>query len=81
MSQPELKLGVYQHYSGKHYLVIAEAKHSETLEPLVVYVSLYDNPESQVWVRPKAMFLEEVEKNGKKLPRFKFLGKHLQSRS
>jgi hypothetical protein len=79
MSKPELKLGVYQHYSGKRYLVIAEAKHSETLEPLVVYVSLYDNPESQAWVRPKTMFLETVVRDGKKQPRFKYLGSHLQS--
>ncbi len=65
--------GKYQHYKGNYYLVIGVAKHSETLEDLVVYISLYDNPRSQIWVRPKAMFLEEVEVDGKKVPRFKKL--------
>lgn len=70
----KLKLGKYQHFKGNHYLVLTEAKHSETLEELVVYISLYDNPRSQVWVRPKKMFLEKVEVKGKKVPRFKLLG-------
>jgi hypothetical protein len=78
MPKPELKLGLYQHYKGNHYLVLAEAKHSETLEPMVVYISLYENPESQVWVRPKTMFLEEVEIDGKKVPRFRYLGSGLK---
>ncbi|MBI3290733.1 DUF1653 domain-containing protein [Candidatus Falkowbacteria bacterium] len=71
---PEVKLGRYRHYKGKEYQVIALAKHSETLEELVVYQALYDNPESKFWVRPAAMFSETVEVNGKKIPRFKYLG-------
>lgn len=55
------------------YLVLCTAKHSETLEDMVVYVSLYENPESQVWIRPAKMFGEEVEYKGKKLERFKFI--------
>ncbi len=71
----ELKIGKYQHSkSGNFYRVIAIAKHSETLEDLVVYECLYDNPKSKIWVRPLKMFLEEVEINGRKVPRFKFVG-------
>ena len=70
----EVKLGKYKHYKGKEYQVIGLAKHSETLEELVVYEALYDNDESKLWVRPKKMFLEEVEVDNKKLPRFKYLG-------
>jgi hypothetical protein len=53
--------------------VIGVAKHSETLEELVVYEALYDNPRSKLWVRPKKMFLETVAYNGKKVPRFEFI--------
>jgi cyclomaltodextrinase / maltogenic alpha-amylase / neopullulanase len=66
-----LKLGVYEHYKGKRYEVLGVAKHSETLEDLVVYKKLYDD--GGLWVRPLKMFLEDVEVNGKKMPRFKFL--------
>jgi cyclomaltodextrinase len=65
--------GIYRHYKGNKYLALGIAKHSETLEELVVYVSLYDNEESKLWVRPLQMFLEEVEFEGKKMPRFEFL--------
>lgn len=57
----------------KEYYIVA--KHSETLEELVVYEALYDNPEVKLWVRPKKMFEEEVEVNGEKISRFKFFGK------
>ena len=71
-----MKLGKYQHSkTGNFYQVLGVAKHSETLEDLVVYECLYDNPRSKLWVRPMKMFLEEVEINGKKVPRFKFVGK------
>lgn len=60
----------YKHYKGNFYRVLGVAKHSETLEELVVYEALYDNPQSKLWVRPKKMFLEEIEKDGKKIPRF-----------
>jgi len=63
-----LKLGKYRHYKGREYEVIGIAKHSETLEELVVYRSLYG--EGQIWVRPLKMFLEEIEADGKKIPRF-----------
>jgi len=66
-----LKLGKYKHYKGKEYKVIGVAKHSETLEDFVVYKQLYGN--GSLWVRPVKMFLEKVEVNGKKVPRFKFI--------
>lgn len=65
---------IYRHYkNSKNYMLLATAKHSETLEELVVYVSLYDNPVSQVWVRPAKMFFEMVECEGKQVPRFEQL--------
>ena len=68
-----MKPGKYRHYKGKDYEVIGVAKHSETLEELVVYRALYGN--FDLWVRPAKMFLEEIEINGKKMSRFKFIGK------
>lgn len=59
----------YRHFKGKEYLVLHLAKHSETLEDLVVYQALYG--ERGIWVRPLAMFLEQVELNGKMINRFK----------
>ncbi len=67
----QIKLGKYQHYKGKQYEVIGLARHSETLEELVVYRALYG--ENDLWVRPKAMFFEMVEIGGEKVSRFKYL--------
>lgn len=61
--------GIYEHFRGNRYQVLAVARHSETLEELVVYKALYGAQE--VWVRPLKMFLEEVLSEGKKVPRFK----------
>ena len=61
--------GIYEHYKGKQYKVIGIAKHSETMEDVVVYEPLYKS-EFKLWVRPLAMFLETVIVNGKKVPRF-----------
>lgn len=69
----EIKLGKYQHYKGKKYEVLGVAKHSETLENLIVYRALYGNHD--LWVRPLKMFLEEVKLDGKRVPRFVFMGK------
>ena len=68
-----LKLGTYQHYKGKKYKVIGLAKHSETLEDLVVYQTLYKNPISKLWVRPLKMFKEKIKINGAKKSKFKFI--------
>lgn len=68
-----MKTGIYEHYKGKKYKVIGVAKHSETLEDLVIYEALYDNETSKLWARPISMFDEQVEVNGKKVPRFRYL--------
>lgn len=67
----ELKLGLYRHYKGNDYKVIGTAKHSETLETLVLYVPQYG--EGGYWVRPLEMFLEDVEINGQVKPRFAYI--------
>lgn len=64
--------GIYRHYKGKEYRVIGEAKHSETLEDLVLYEPLYKSV-SKYWVRPKNMFLEKVSVDGKQVKRFQFI--------
>lgn len=69
----DIKLGIYEHYKGGRYAVLSIARHSETLEELVVYQSLYGD--GDIYARPVDMFTEEVEKNGKKIPRFKYIGK------
>lgn len=69
-----MKPGKYKHYKGKLYEVIGTARHSETLEELVVYKALYQKEGENLWVRPLQMFLEEVEIEGIKKPRFEFLG-------
>lgn len=58
----------YRHFKGNEYLVLYLAKHSETLEDLVVYQALYG--EHGVWVRPLEMFLEQIERDGKLIYRF-----------
>jgi hypothetical protein len=68
----KIKLGKYKHYKDKDYEVIGVAKHSETLEELVVYRALYG--EHGLWVRPLKMFCEDVEISGQKMPRFKYIG-------
>jgi len=72
-----LKPGKYQHYKGNFYDVIGIARHSETLEELVVYKASYESKEfgkNMLWVRPKSMFQEDVLIEGKKVPHFKFVG-------
>jgi hypothetical protein len=65
---PCIALGHYRHYKGGEYMVVDMARHSETLEPLVVYRALYG--EGGLWVRPYAMFFEQVEIEGCLQPRF-----------
>lgn len=65
---PSTPLGRYRHYKGGDYEVIGVARHSETLEPLVVYRPL--DGTGGWWVRPHAMFFGEVQAHGRRLPRF-----------
>lgn len=66
---PEPRPGFYRHYKGRDYRVLGLARHSETLEPMVVYEALYG--EGGLWVRPAAMFAENVEVGGQFQPRFR----------
>ena len=70
-----MKLGKYKHYKGKFYRVLGVAKHTETLEDLVVYQALYDSEfgKDALWVRPKKMFLETITVNDKQVSRFEFV--------
>lgn len=54
----ELKKGIYRHYKGNEYEVLSVAKHSETLEDMIVYKALYG--EGEVWVRPLSMWNDKV---------------------
>jgi hypothetical protein len=67
-----IKTGKYRHFKGNEYEVLCVAKHSETLTEMVVYRALYG--EGGVWVRPAAMWEEEVERDGKKFKRFEYIG-------
>ena len=71
-SHPEVPAGRYRHYKGNEYTVLGVARHSETLEELVVYRPEYG--ERGLWVRPKTMFIENVRVNGETMPRFQFIG-------
>lgn len=63
--------GIYRHFKGNMYQVIAIATHSETLEKMVVYKALYG--EQGIWVRPLSMFEEEIEREGKTFKRFELV--------
>lgn len=63
--------GLYRHFKGNTYEVIETARHSETQEDMVVYRALYGD--FGLWVRPIDMFTEEVERNGRKMPRFQLI--------
>lgn len=68
-----LKPGRYRHFKGKEYEVLGVAKHSETLEDVVVYRALYG--EGGLWVRPLSMWNEKVDRDGYKGPRFSYIEK------
>lgn len=69
--------GKYRHYKGNLYEVIDIAKHSESLEDMVIYRTLYGD--FGIWVRPLQMFLENVEVNGNIQKRFEFIGDELSN--
>jgi hypothetical protein len=65
-----VRIGKYRHFKGGLYEVLGVARHCETEEELVVY----KNGRGDLWVRPKAMFLETVTHDGRVVPRFAYLG-------
>ena len=67
-----IRPGRYRHFKGNEYEVIGTARHSETLEEMVVYRALYG--ERGLWVRPAAMWNETVERSGKTFRRFTYIG-------
>ena len=68
----EIKPGKYRHFKGNFYEVIGIARHSETMEEMVVYRALYG--EQGLWVRPAAMWEETVDRDGYHGPRFQYVG-------
>ena len=67
----DIRPGRYRHFKGNEYRVLYLARHSETLEPMVVYQALYG--EGGVWVRPASMWNETVERDGKVIKRFTYI--------
>jgi hypothetical protein len=65
---PPTTIGRYRHYKGGEYEVLGVVRHSETLEPMVLYRALYG--EQGLWVRPHAMFFQSIEADGVRQPRF-----------
>lgn len=71
-----MKIWIYRHYKWKLYEVMYVAKHTETLEELVVYKAMYDSDQfwnNAIWVRPKNMFLENIEFEWRVVPRFEYI--------
>lgn len=68
----EIKIGRYRHFKGNEYQVLYIARHSETLEPMIVYQALYG--ERGIWVRPASMWNETIERDGNTHKRFEYLG-------
>ncbi|WP_397596531.1 DUF1653 domain-containing protein [Silanimonas sp.] len=72
---PDTPTGLYRHYKGGEYEVVGCVRHSETLEPLVLYRALYG--QRGLWVRPHAMFFSPVIVHGHAQPRFAFVSPDL----
>jgi cyclomaltodextrinase / maltogenic alpha-amylase / neopullulanase len=64
--------GRYRHFKGNEYEVVGVARDSETMEELVVYRALYG--ERGLWVRPARMFAQTIERDGRTMPRFEYIG-------
>jgi len=64
---------IWQHFKGGKYQIINVAKHSESLEDLVIYEALYDNVTSKYWARPLADFLGTKNIDSREVPRFKLI--------
>ena len=66
-----IRPGRYRHYKGNDYEVIGIARNSETEEEMVIYRKLYGD--SSLWIRPLAMFMEDVTVDGRQVPRFEWV--------
>ena len=71
-----IKLGKYIHFKGSQYEVVGEARHTETLEEMVVYRALYGNDD--LWVRPMAIWNEVIEHEGRYIKRFTHIDDEFQ---
>ena len=71
INMSNIPLGVYRHFKGNYYEVVGFAKHSESLEEMVIYKPLYD--EGGMWVRPSSMWDNLVEVDGKLVKRFEYV--------
>ena len=67
----EIKLGIYRHYKGNTYKVLHIAKHSETLEDMVIYQDI--NATDKIWARPASMWNDDIEIDGKTVKRFELI--------
>jgi len=67
-----IMLGVYRHFKGNQYEVVGFAKHSESLEIMIIYKAMYGNRDT--WVRPLSMWEELVEVDGNNVKRFEYVG-------
>ena len=67
----EFKLGIYRHYKGNTYRVLHIAKHSETLEDMVIYQDI--NAPDKIWARPASMWNDDIEISGKTVKRFELI--------
>ena len=72
IDKSNIKLGRYRHFKGNEYEVLYIARHTETMEQMVVYKALYGD--FGVWVRPASMWDEEIERDGKIIKRFTYIG-------
>jgi cyclomaltodextrinase len=68
----EIRPGRYRHFKGNEYEVIGIVRHSESQQEMVLYRALYG--ERGLWVRPLEMFGELIERDGKRMPRFEYMG-------
>lgn len=67
----KIKLGIYRHYKGNMYKVLYIAKHSETLEDMVIYQDV--NDPDKIWARPTSMWDDVIEIDGKIVKRFELM--------
>jgi len=68
----QITIGEYRHFKGNEYRVLYVAKHSETMEDMVVYQALYGD--RGIWVRPASMWNEIIERDGLSFKRFEYIG-------